>query len=228
MAVPTTYDAVFERRLSVPVAYARSLAWMESGLDPRNETGSHWGLFQVGPENLADYNKAHPTKEIPDADRLQPEPNTIVWAWEAERIRKALTDAGLKEDWSNPEWVKLFTAGWNSGYSRTAGVAHVLAWLREHNLPLTHDNVFAHAREAGGAWTLQDEDARAVAKKKYQRDVAALYAKEAARDSSSYSQSQVSATAAAKAPKRTSATVGGIPWWVVVALLLALGDKRGG
>jgi hypothetical protein len=195
-ALPRTYDPVFEARLSVPVEYARALSWMESGMNPKNKTGDHWGLFQAGPENLRDYNAAHGTSWTMD-DLLNPDVNAQVWAFESERIRRALVGGGLVENWADREWVALFTAGWNSGYSEKAGVRRVLDWLNSKGLAevnrlraakklppstelLTHDNVFIFGKDAGALWTLQQQNTKGGNKYRWQRDVAAVYAAEAA------------------------------------------------
>ena len=177
--LPRTYDAVFEAELSVPVEFARALAWNESGMNPRNKTGSYWGLFQVGPENVADYNRANGTTFTHD-DMLDPQANARVWSWESERIRAMLAAHGLVEDWNSRDYVSLVTAGWNSGWSNTAGVGYMLGWLRAHKLPLTHDNVFKYGKQAGAVWSLQSGNSKAAAKYRWQRDTAAYYAAERA------------------------------------------------
>jgi hypothetical protein len=209
---------------------------MESGMNPRNKTGNHWGLFQVGPENLADYNKAHGTKWTMD-DMLDADRNAQVWAWESERIRKALTAAGAVENWQDRNWVRLFTAGWNSGYSAVAGVAKVLTYLKSKGLELTHDNVFMHGKAAGAIWTLQSGNSKAAAKYKWQRDVAAVYAAEAVpRDAwANWETVRVKlsdaagTTAPVPAPERAQGAVsaGGGGWFWIVLLLLLLASKKG-
>jgi hypothetical protein len=76
----------------------------------------------------------------------------------------------MRANWSNPEFVKLVTAGWNSGYSEAAGVGRVARWLEENQIPVTHDNVFRYAAQAGGTKHLSN-----TAKQRWQRSVADLY-----------------------------------------------------
>lgn len=235
--LPKTWDAIFEKRLSVPVEYARALTWLESGQDPRQKTGSHWGLFQVGPENLADYNKASGTSWTME-DMLDPDRNAQVFAFESERIRAALVGAGLAENWQDRNWVRLFTAGWNSGYSNTAGVGKVLRWLKANGKELTHDNVFMFAKQAGGHWTLQSGNSKAAAKYKWQRDVAATYAAEAVpRDAwAQWETARVplsdaaGTTAPVPAPERAQGNEpgggGGGLLLIIIVLLLLAGRRR--
>jgi hypothetical protein len=56
----------------------------------------------------------------------------------------------------------------------------VLDYLAAHNLPLTHDNVFLYGKRAGAAWSLHQETTKGANKYRWQRDVAAHYAAEAA------------------------------------------------
>lgn len=176
--LPRTYDNLFDQ-LPVPIEFARALAWNESSMNPRNKTGSHWGLFQVGPENLADFNAAAGTKWTMD-DMLDPAKNCAVWAWEYERIRDAITGAGVAENWQDRDFVSLVVAGWNSGYSAQGGVRKVLDYLKAKGLPLTHDNVFLYGKRAGAIWTLHQENPKGGNKYRWQRDVAAYYAGERA------------------------------------------------
>jgi hypothetical protein len=75
--LPRTYDALFEAHLSVPIEYARALAWSESGMNPRNKTGSYWGLFQVGSRTSRTQPGA-PGAQFSRDDLLSPEPNVKV------------------------------------------------------------------------------------------------------------------------------------------------------
>lgn len=86
-------------------------------------------------------------------------------------------DPNMKPDWANPEFVKLVTAGWNSGYSEAAGVGHVASYLESRGIPVTHDNVFRYAAEAGGTRHLSNP-----AKQQWQRTVADLYFSQPDRD----------------------------------------------
>jgi len=84
-------------------------------------------------------------------------------------------------DFSNKEFVKLLLAGWNSGYSRAkyGGVQYVARWLAKRGIPVTHDNVFIYAGDAGASkWLRGDENTDAARKRRWQRGVASLYFKQ--------------------------------------------------
>jgi hypothetical protein len=168
--IPTTHDEMFEElRGAVPLQYLRALGWMESGLNPKNKTGSHWGLFQAGPENLTDYNAAKKTSYTRD-HLLDPRINTQVFLWELARIMRSLASGGLAVDWGDDEYVKLLTMAWNAGWSAKGGVRRVLDFLKTKGLPFTHEVVKLQAANAGAASTLSSEK-----KAGWQKGVAALY-----------------------------------------------------
>jgi hypothetical protein len=180
MPVSHKYDGIYRRRIPfAPVSYLRALAHMESGQNPKN-AGTHRGLFQVNQEVLTDYNKAAlarpgtPTFTWPQM--LEAEPNAIVFSWALARRIKALKNTGepnLQPDWKNPEYLKLITAAWNSGWSKRKGVPRVADYLSERRLAVTHDSVFRHAKAANATRFLWDEG-HGARKKLWQRQVAAL------------------------------------------------------
>jgi hypothetical protein len=79
-------------------------------------------------------------------------------------------DRNLKTDWNNPEFVKLVTAGWNSGYSEAGGVGRVAKYLESKGIPVTHDNVFEFAEDAGATKHLSNPS-----KKSWQSGVTSLF-----------------------------------------------------
>lgn len=178
--IPTTYDSAFAlvaEQSGAPFQWLRALAWMESGMNPANKTGKHWGLFQVPPEVVADYNKAHPPEQnaFTHEDMLRPEPNCAVFAWDIARIMRAMRGCGIATNWRSKDYAKIVTMGWNAGWSNAAGVCKVARWLAANKKPITHANLYKFAKVAGGAWSLQSPT-----KFKWQSEVAALYQRLAA------------------------------------------------
>lgn len=173
------FDAIFAQHgRGIPVAYLRALGHAESGLradDPR-------GLVNVVSIALADYNWRHPAAPI-EAARLRDPIASVTVA--ADILRTVITSyarhhpdvVNLREDWSNPRFIELLTAGWNAGFSERTGVGRVVARLVARGPgDITVDDVFAAARDAGAASTLTNPAKLAFAKK-----VAASYARELAR-----------------------------------------------
>jgi hypothetical protein len=76
----------------------------------------------------------------------------------------------MRQNWNNPEFVRLVVAGWNSGYSERAGVGRVARYLEDRGIPVTHNNVFKYAAQAGATRHLQNET-----KRRWQRTVVDLY-----------------------------------------------------
>lgn len=154
------------------MAYLRALSKRESNLNPNESHDPAWGLMQVVPVVRESYNRRFGTT-YNKQDLLDPEINVQLASELLNRIVKqygAHPDKNLKEDWANPEFVKLVTAGWNSGYSEKAGVGRVASHLEARGIPVTHDNVFQHAAEAGATRHLQNST-----KYTWQRSVADLY-----------------------------------------------------
>lgn len=177
MALTTQYDPIFRRYAGrLPVAYLRALALRESGLRPDlvmpGGAGAARGILQVVGVVRDDYNQRHGTSYTPD-DLLDSDVNVKI---AADLINRIVTYLGkhpsqnLREDWRNPEFVKLLTAGWNAGFSEAAGVGKVASYLEGRGIPVTHDSVYEHAAAAGGVIYLQKPERRA-----WQRTVADLY-----------------------------------------------------
>lgn len=173
MALSRAYDPIFRRHAgSIPVNYLRALAKRESNLNPREAIDPAWGLMQVVPQVRISYNQRHGTS-YSQAQLLEPETNVKI---ATELLRRIVRQYGkhpaknLKENWHNPEFVKLVTAGWNSGYSEAAGVGRVASYLESRGIPVTHDAVFEHAAAAGGTRHLQNRTKYA-----WQRSVADLF-----------------------------------------------------
>ena len=86
----------------------------------------------------------------------------------------------LQEDWDNPRFVELLTFGWNAGYSEKAGVGKVVQFMEAARMhkDVTIDTVHEWARGTFGA----SPHLLRADKVGWSKSVAALYAKERARD----------------------------------------------
>ncbi len=173
------YDEIFAwYGAGIPVPYLRALSEEESNQNPNDTKGSYWGLMQVGWRGrnsvLAGYNKRHGT-HYTSADLLNSVLNVKIGG---EAIRRIVTSyeknhpnaPNMQEDWRNPEFVRLVTAGWNSGYSERGGVGRTAHYLERHGIPVTHANVFKYAAAAGATRHLQNP-----AKEGWQHGVVKLY-----------------------------------------------------
>lgn len=130
------------------------------------------GLMQVVGVVRQDYNQRNGTAYTAD-DLLNPEINVKLAAAVLNQIVTAYgkhPSPNMRENWGNPEYVKLVTAGWNGGYSESAGVGKVASYLEQRGMPVTHDSVYANAAAAGGVVYLQLDGRRA-----WQRSVSDLY-----------------------------------------------------
>lgn len=160
--VPTLYDALFQllaghQGVVVPPEYLKALAYSESRMNPANTTGNMWGLFQVNTAPggvLDDYNAEHDRKVLAK-DLFNPDTNTAVFLWYVvAKILPAYEATGipnLQPDWNNAEFIRLLTAGWNSG---PYGVVKVAKCVQAKGHLVTHENVFRYAEECGGPQTL--------------------------------------------------------------------------
>lgn len=136
MALPHTYDAIFERyRGEMPVAFLRALARGESDFKPGliHASGSKArGLLQVTTVVLEGYNREHPGATVTADELLDPDTNVKVACWHLLRVVAAYSTSGypdLVPNWSSPRWVLLLILGWNAGHSRAAGVQYMVGWL---------------------------------------------------------------------------------------------------
>lgn len=109
---------------------------------------SYWGLLQAGTEDLVPFNK-DTGLNINKKQLFDAEINTMVATWKLNRIFNYYTEWAerhdipeLRPNWNSVEWVRLFVAGWNSGYSRAAGVQAAASWLKKKGIPVTHNNIF--------------------------------------------------------------------------------------
>ncbi len=175
MAISTAFDPLFRQRgKAIPVPFLRVLSKAESDQNPRETGGSHWGLLQVGRSVVEGYNERHGTRYTL-SDVLDPNLNVTMGAETLSRIATSYSknhpdSRHMRKDWSNPEFVKLVLAGWNSGYSERGGVGRVARYLEQRKIPVTHDNVFQYADAAGATVHLQNPKKRA-----WQRAVSGLY-----------------------------------------------------
>ncbi len=176
--LPSTYDAVFARHAGgIPIAYLRALAMRESGMNPRatanaSSANAARGLLQVVGVARTEYNRVKGTSIQPD-DLWDVDTNVKIAAWLLRTIVAAYArhpSKNLKTDWSNPEFVRLLTAGWNAGYSEGGGVGKVASYLEARGQPVTHASVVASAGAAGAVDVLGRADRAA-----WHRSVADLY-----------------------------------------------------
>ena len=154
----------------------RALSKRESNQDPSDTHGPAWGLMQVVEVVRNSWNKRKPAQAISRADLLDPVTNVRVASDLLNRIVIAYgkhPDKNMKEDWANPEFVRLVTAGWNSGYSEGGGVGKVARYLEANQIPVTHDNVFRYAAQAGATKHLQNDRKRV-----WQKSVVQLYSEQ--------------------------------------------------
>lgn len=148
------------------MAYLRALVKRESSFNPADTSGPAWGLMQI--TETVRSGTGYSRSQL-----LDPEVNVKLGADLLNRISTAYAKhpaKNMKPDWSNPEFVKLVTAGWNSGYSEGGGVGKVARYLHARGIPVTHDNVFQYAGAAGATKHLQNP-----AKQLWQRSVSDLY-----------------------------------------------------
>lgn len=141
-------------------------------MNPNESKDPAWGLMQVVPVVRESYNKSKGTNYT-QHDLLDPRLNVEMATGVLKRILqvyKGHSDKNLKPNWSNPEFIKLLTAGWNSGYSNAGGVGKVASYLEARGIPVTHDNVFRYAGAAGATQHLQTSG-----RQNWQRSVADLY-----------------------------------------------------
>lgn len=166
MAITRKYDSLFRSLASsIPLTYMRALAYRESGMDPRAQApGGGTGLMQITGIALKDFNQNN-TKSYSRWHMVLPKANVEVAGWLLRRIINAYGKSpskNLQENWGNPEFVKILTAGWNDGW---VAVLRVDKYLRARGIPVTHDNVYRYASNAGVTRALQDDQKRLWQKK---------------------------------------------------------------
>lgn len=173
MGLNRAYDGIFAKYANhLPINFMRALSYRESQLNPNEANDPAWGLMQVVSSVREGYNSRYGTSYTKQ-DLLNPDINVKLAADLLNRIVVAYgkhSDRNMKEDWSNPDFVALVVAGWNSGYSEAAGVGHVASYLESRSIPVTHSNVFKYASAAGGTVHLQN-----AAKQSWQQSVVKLY-----------------------------------------------------
>ena len=176
MALSTQFDPIFRKYAGrVPVAYLRALSKRESNQNPGDTGGPAWGLMQVVEVVRKSWNKRFPSDQHSRSELLNPEVNVKLATNLLNRIvgyyARFVPDApNMQEDWHNPEFVKIVTMGWNSGYSSKAGVIFVARCLQGRGIPVTHDNLVKHAQSCGSASSLHKSHTLS-----WQRSVADLY-----------------------------------------------------
>jgi len=147
------YDRIYrEEGRDLPLPFLRALAFRESRNNPKQASGPAWGLLQVGIDEragnvLKSYNERHNTN-YSRRDMLDPRINVRVAAELLARIVRMYIADGLEPNWENGNWVGIVTAGWNTGYSRKAGVGRVIRYLKKKGIPITLSAVYANAAKA--------------------------------------------------------------------------------
>jgi hypothetical protein len=173
--ITTAFDPLFRRYGGgIPLNYLRALSKRESNMNPAESRDPAWGLMQIVPVARESYNRRYGTNYTKQ-DLLDPEVNVRIGTDLLKRIVASYQAnhpdvPNLRPNWRNPEFVSLVTAGWNSGYSERAGVGAVARWLKRQGLPVTHANVFRHARQAGATRHLANPT-----KENWQRSVTNLF-----------------------------------------------------
>lgn len=169
----TKWDSLFAKyKGTLPVPFLRALSKRESNMNPNESDWPAYGLMQVVPVVRKSWNKRKGENWTHD-DLLNPDLNVKIAADLLNRISVAYskhTDPNMQPDWSNPEFVTLLVAGWNSGYSEAAGVGRVASYLEKRGIPVTHDNVFRYAQAAGATKHLSNPQ-----KQQWQKTVTDLY-----------------------------------------------------
>lgn len=138
----------------IPVPYLHALGYAESRL-----TRNHpQGVLNIVKVALDDYNQRHPAATFATEQLRDPIVSVTVAADILRRIIDSYRTnhpdvANLREDWRNPRFVELVTAGWNAGYSERGGVGRVVDYLRARSIPVDVTNVFRYAPAAGAALT---------------------------------------------------------------------------
>ncbi len=228
--IPDTFDALFEKhRGPIPLSYLRSLAWNESRMNPRSRTGQARGLLQVVDSVRRDFNKGR-SQEVRPEQLFDPEINVIIATDLLRTIIRVLQAEGLSKNWSDPEWAKLVTASWNSGWSRKAGVPKVMRHLKSKGLAVSHDNVFQNSADAGATRHLRNPK-----KKKWQQKVVRNFLEDVARRSVVVKRpapSTASSRGTTPTPRRTvevpaaGATKGSSTTWIAILGGLWLLSKK--
>lgn len=161
MALSKTFDPLFSRHGgNIPVAFLRALSYQESRHNPNSNAGlpKAQGLLQIVGVVRDSFNKAHGT-HYTAAQIVSPDPRSPAVAVNvqmATELLRAIVKAygkhpspNMKEDWGNPEFVKLVTTGWNAGYSESGGLGKVARYLEQRGIPVTAENVYRNAGAAG-------------------------------------------------------------------------------
>lgn len=98
------------------------IAKYESDFDPREQTGSYRGAFQVPVESLDDYNRIHGTTFVPE-DLFDLWGSWPVVRFHFETICRSYRAVGLSP--KHPKFLGLVYAGHLMGFSRSSGIARL-------------------------------------------------------------------------------------------------------
>ena len=172
----TRFDEFFNTwRQNIPLEFLRVLSWRESSHKEHNREGAAWGLLEIVPVVLADFNKRYKTTYTMDdvADnvslnvRMACETlHTVIKVYNASGLKE------LKENWMDENWIILLTMGWNSGYSVQGGLTKVALYLHKEGIAINPESIRTNAKAAGGSRWLTER------KTTWARSVADLYYKE--------------------------------------------------
>ena len=158
----TRFDQYFVQwHAAIPVEYLRVLSWYESSHKEHNREGAAWGLLEVTPVVMADFNKRYSTSYTMNDVAEDVSLNVRMACETLRRVIKVygLTEiSALKESWGNWNWLVLLTMGWNSGYSTQGGLAKVAKYLMVKGIPIVPENIRKYAVEAGGSKWLAERE----------------------------------------------------------------------
>ncbi len=169
LGLSTKYDFYLERwRMGppeIPVAYLRVLSKYESSQKPANREGGAWGLLEIVPVGLADFNKRHGTSytmaDVVGDWGFPVSLNVRIGCESLQRIASNYQKnhpRTLAINWDDANWVALLTQGWNSGWSQEGGLQRVASYCERNGITVTPDNVKKYAAAAGATHWLSERD----------------------------------------------------------------------
>ncbi len=115
----TTYDTLFQNYASCydyDWRLLKAVGGIESGLDPRNQTGKYQGLFQFDTDGCIDNTKSYPSSLRLDCNNLfDPETGTAAMAWRlSKQLAKIQASCG-SNNLTMEEYVLLLYTAHNNG-----------------------------------------------------------------------------------------------------------------
>lgn len=140
------YDVALDAgRGSMPLAFLRSVAEVESGMDPlaRNPRSTAKGLLQVTDAVLSDWNASHPEKQAKlPGDMTDPLACSTVAGWHLNRIcrywhQKHPSSWPSTLDPLDLERLGLLAMAYHAGWSDEGGVGRILVGLEQEGQPIS-------------------------------------------------------------------------------------------